>query len=47
MKTSDLMFMYLLLILHIGAGFYLGKDYCISNLEPRIIELENKIGRIN
>lgn len=47
MKTSGLVFMYLLLLLHIGVGFYLGKHYCASNLEPRVIELENKIGIIN
>ena len=47
MKTSGLVFMYLLLLLHIGIGFYLGKDYCISNIEPRIIELEGKIGKVH
>lgn len=47
MKTSGLVFMYLLLLLHIGVDFYLGKHYCASNLEPRIIELEGKIGKVH
>ena len=47
MKTSGLIFIYLLLILHIGAGFYLGKYHCATKFEHKVIELGDKIDKVN